>query len=71
MHQVRSRVIAEANREGLYGMYVTILGAFRPEMACALRVSVCHHTPLYLAYHLASLLALGGLLRLTGELAGA
>jgi len=37
--QVRSRVIAEANREGLYGMYVTILAAFRPEIACALRVS--------------------------------
>ncbi|KAK9909787.1 hypothetical protein WJX75_007427 [Coccomyxa subellipsoidea] len=38
VHQVRSRVIAEANQEGLYGMYVTILGAFRPEIACALRV---------------------------------
>lgn len=36
--QVRRRVIAEANREGLYGMYITILGAFRPEIACALRV---------------------------------
>ncbi|BDA42592.1 hypothetical protein COCOBI_03-4850 [Coccomyxa sp. Obi] len=36
--QVRSRVIAEANRGGLYGMYVTILGAFQPEIACALRV---------------------------------
>lgn len=28
----------EANREGLYGMYVTILGAFGTEFALALKV---------------------------------
>ncbi len=35
---VRARVLRECNREGLPGMYATILGAFGPEIGCALRV---------------------------------
>ncbi|KAK9828033.1 hypothetical protein WJX81_003552 [Elliptochloris bilobata] len=36
--QVRQRVIREANREGLLGMYKTILDAFRPEICAAMKV---------------------------------
>lgn len=28
----------ESNREGLLGMYITVLNAFRGEIACTLRV---------------------------------
>ena len=42
---VRRRVLHECNREGLPGMYTTILGAFGPEIGCALRVGALGLAP--------------------------
>lgn len=40
VQSVRRRVLRECNREGLPGMYATILSAFGPELGCALRVRI-------------------------------
>ena len=48
---LRIRLCRESNREGLRGMYITVLEGFKGEIACTLRVSltpdcnsVCKHS---------------------------